>query len=160
MRERSCCFTGHRVIPAEEKEEVAKRLSRMIERLIVERGVEVFWAGGALGFDMLAAESVLSLKRKHPHIRLHLILPCPEQADRWNASSIAKYRRILQSADYVEYASPTYVVGCMHERNRRLVYQSKYCLCYLTKNAGGTAYTVSRAEKEGLALINVAYQTV
>ncbi len=160
MREKSCCFTGHRIIPAEEREAIAKKLAYLVERLIVERGVEVFWAGGALGFDMLAAETVLAMKKKFPHIRLHLMLPCPEQADRWNERDAAKYRRILELADYVEYASPTYVVGCMHERNRRLVTNSRYCLCYLTKSNGGTAYTVACAEREGLALINVAHHAV
>ena len=74
-----------------------------------------------------------------------------------NASSIAKYRRILQSVDYVEYASPTYVVGCMPKETAGLFIKASTVL--LPTKRRGTAYTVSRG-KEGLALINVAYQTV
>ena len=81
MRSQTCCFTGHRVIPNSEIEQLTNRLSLEIINLI-KRGYRYFGSGGALGFDMLAAEVVLSLKATYPHINLILVLPCRDQAKR------------------------------------------------------------------------------
>ena len=44
----------------------------------------------------------------------------------------------------------------MQKRNRHLVDNSSACICYLTKSAGGTAYTVNYARRMGLRIINIA----
>ena len=54
------------------------------------------------------------------------------------------------------YVASTYGPGCLFERNRRLVDGSGICLCYLTAETGGTAYTVRYARKQGLPVINLA----
>ena len=43
----------------------------------------------------------------------------------------------------------------MQERNRRLVDESSWCVSWLTRQAGGTAYTVSYARRQGLAIRNL-----
>ena len=45
----------------------------------------------------------------------------------------------------------------MFKRNRHLIDNSSLCICYLTKNSGGTAFTVNYALKKGLIITNVAY---
>ncbi len=40
--------------------------------------------------------------------------------------------------------------------NRYLVDNSGVCVCYLTRDAGGTAYTVNYAKRQGLEIINLA----
>ena len=81
MNTYTCCFTGHRNIPIDEYEKIEKRLEEEGVNLI-HQGVKDFWAGGALGFDTMAALMVLKLKKDFPHIRLLLALPCPEQVQR------------------------------------------------------------------------------
>ena len=63
----TCCFTGHRRIPPEAVAPLRERLEAEIESLI-RQGVRYFGAGGALGFDTLAAEAVLDLKAVYPFI--------------------------------------------------------------------------------------------
>lgn len=46
--------------------------------------------------------------------------------------------------------------GCMHKRNRYMVDNSNYCICCLTEEKDGTAYTVSYAKKQNLKIINLA----
>ena len=60
MKEKTCCFTGHRAIPARALPALAEELEQTLRRLIGE-GMRYFGAGGALGFDTLAAETVLRL---------------------------------------------------------------------------------------------------
>ena len=49
----------------------------------------------------------------------------------------------------------TYFDGCMLERDRRLVEGSDVCVAYCAQSRGGTAYTVTRAMREGLEVINL-----
>lgn len=78
MKEKTCCFTGHREIPKGMYPMLTAELERKLHGLI-QRGFQYFGAGGALGFDTLAAEAVLRLKEQYPDIRLILVLPCPDQ---------------------------------------------------------------------------------
>ena len=78
-----CAFTGHRKIDEDHYYRVVFLLNQIVEEKIKE-GYSVFCAGGALGFDTLAALTVLRLKMMYKNIRLHLILPCISQADKWS----------------------------------------------------------------------------
>ena len=149
------CFTGHRDIEFNKALHIPSRLKSLMEELIAH-GARSFRAGGALGFDMIAALCVLELKEKHPDIRLDLKLPCKSQADAWSEVDQRAYNSILAQADSIEYTSEHYVPWCMHERNRRLVNGSQVCIAYLLKSKGGTAYTYNYALKKGLKVINLA----
>lgn len=74
----TCCFAGHRDIPPESLPVLAAMLETTVHDLIAD-GIRYFYAGGALGFDTLAAETVLRLRDQFPQIRLILALPCREQ---------------------------------------------------------------------------------
>ena len=153
----SVCFTGHRMLSRDEREKLSRLLETMLKNLIVNYGTHTFVAGGALGFDTLAAECVLRLKREYPKIRLELILPCPDQAKRWRSDEKALYREILERADSHTYVSPYYYDGCMHERNRRMVDSAKLCMAYCRRGAsGGTAYTVDYAQIKDVMVVNLA----
>ncbi len=159
-REQACCFTGHRKI-------VEKRFQTLNDRLNVEvgwmitHGVTDFWAGGALGFDTMAAIAVLQARNSGSPVRLHLALPCPEQTRGWNKKDIEIYEYIRGEADDQIVLSPHYHNGVMHIRNRFMVDHSGFCICYFDreiageKTTGGTLYTVSYAKKNGLTVINL-----
>ncbi len=65
LKEKTACFTGHRKIPPERKEEITRRLKETLIELI-NRGYLYFGAGGALCFDTMAEQAVLSLKKEYP----------------------------------------------------------------------------------------------
>lgn len=155
MREKTCCFTGHRNIPLLKRKTVAQRLKDELMALI-NNGYQYFGAGGALGFDTLAAQTVLELKKQYSHIKLILVLPCETQTRSWKEKDIEIYEEIKGQADKVVYTSKEYTRGCMHKRNRHLVDNSSFCICYLSESTGGTAYTVDYAKKKGLSVVNVA----
>lgn len=155
MQEKICCFTGHRQIPPEAQAKISDRLKRTITGLY-QRGVRGYMAGGALGFDALASQTVLRLRGNCPGMQLTLVLPCLTQARNWRPKDVAEYERIKVQADSVIYTSQEYTWGCMHKRNRYLVDHSAICVCYLKQDSGGTAYTVNYARKNGLEVINIA----
>lgn len=149
------CFSGHRTLP-QDCRELKTRLTLTIINLI-KNGIVFFGAGGALGFDMLAEEVVLELKTKYPQIKLVLVLPCLPQYQtlKWNSAQKQRYYNILNRSDKVRILSEHYSSNCMLKRNRHLVDNSKYLVCYLRKNHGGTFYTVSYAEKQNLNIIRL-----
>lgn len=155
MKEKACCFTGHRQISPEYLPAISKKLKDTLI-FYIEKRYRYFGAGGALGFDTLAAQTILLLKKQYPDIRLILVLPCQDQASRWQRQEIEEYERIKAAADKVVYTSEHYYNGCMHKRNRHLVEHSSLCICYLTNDSGGTKYTVDYALSSGLEVVNVA----
>ena len=151
---KTCCFTGHRTIAPATRTHLTALLNRTLDELIADGFCE-FRTGGARGFDTLAALCVLALRKKHPHVRLCLYLPCRDQTKDWPIGEHMIFESILKQADEVHYLSPTYQPGCMHARNRALVNGSDLCIAYLTANRGGTLYTCSYALKQGVQLLNL-----
>ena len=104
MREETCCFTGHRAIPLSGQIFIRKHLERVLESLI-EKGMIYFGSGGAIGFDTLAALTVLKLRETHTQIKLIMVLPCHGQDKRWSKKDKKIYACILKQADKVVYTS-------------------------------------------------------
>ena len=140
-KECCCCFSGHRKLPAEQLEDIRKKLKSEVIKLI-NCGVDTFISGYASGFDTESALTVNELKQEYPNINLVLVLPYRQEIN-------IPYDECICLAE-------TYRKGCFHIRNRYMVDNSSYCICYLTENKGGTAYTVNYAKRQGLEIINVA----
>ena len=150
-----CCFTGHRKIDGNTMRSLSLLLDRALERLIAD-GVTVFRTGGAMGFDTLVSLKILELKKRGEDIILELYVPCRTQADRWSDCNREYYGYILENADRVIYVSDDYFKGCMHERNRRMVEGSQFCVGFCMTESGGSAYTIDYAKSKNLRVINLA----
>ncbi|MBO4413809.1 MAG: DUF1273 family protein [Clostridia bacterium] len=149
----SVCFTGHRVLPQDTRS-LKKSLDVIIEKLYGE-GMRIFYAGGAVGFDMLASEAVAEAKSRREGMELRLLIPCEGHDLRWGDGDRRRLAALKAAADSVEILSPVFTPWCMHERNRRLVERSAVCVAFLRHSEGGTASTVKYADKKGLRIINV-----
>ena len=93
MKDKTCCFTGHRKLPTEKLNKITDELEKTVIGLIAD-GYLFFGTGGALGFDTVAAQTVIRLKDKYPKIRLILVLPCTDQAKFWNEDDSREYESI------------------------------------------------------------------
>ena len=150
----TCCFTGHRIIATEIQKTLPQKLDNKIRGLI-GKGICDFICGGALGFDTLAAQTILKLREEFEHIRLILALPCKNQTRGWNKEDIEIYNQILKKADFVYSTSETYTTGCMMKRNRFMVDNSVACVFLLTNQRSGTYKTVEYALESGKELHNI-----
>ena len=148
-----CCFTGHREIE-NKRAEITSALRTLLPKLISD-GVKIFRCGGAIGFDMIAAEEILRLKRNFSDIELYIYVPCLNQNKYYTKEQNEQYLRQLNSADKILCISEKYYKGCMLERNRALVNGADVCVAYITRQTGGTAYTVNYAEKNGVEVIRL-----
>ena len=60
MRERTCCFTGHRDIPTDRLQMVMTGTEAKVRELI-SQGYRYFGVGGAIGYDTIVAEMLFRL---------------------------------------------------------------------------------------------------
>ena len=153
---KTCFFTGHRIIGNNELKAVKRLLNEELLNA-VNSGFTHFITGGAVGFDTLAAEQIISMRTDYDMIRLILYLPCTDQSENWTESEKERFERILSEADEIYYVSrEPYKKGCMKKRNYAMATASDMCIAYLKKSSSGTAQAVKMARDKGIAVINIA----
>ena len=156
LRQRTCCFTGHRAIPEQDRPGILERTERAVRRLI-EKGVAFFGVGGAVGYDTEAAKLLCRLRATdYPHIKVILVYPFEGFTGRWSGEQRAEYARLLPQYDKAVCVAQRASREAYLERDRHLVDSSAYCIAYCTRNSGGTAYTVRYAHQQGVTVFNTA----
>ena len=110
-------------------------------------GVDTFLCGMAIGFDLLAAETVLSLKKNYPQIKLVACIPCIGQEKYFSKTDQKRYTDAVKKADEQVILSDSYYRGCMQVRDKYMAERGDVMVAYCTKKEGGAAYTVRCFEK-------------
>ena len=140
---KTCVFTGHRELPAD----FSKRKLRLEIKKLILAGVDTFYCGMAIGFDLLAAETVISVKRKNPQVRLIACIPCIGQEKYFSKADQKRYVSALKKADEQVILADSYYRGCMQARDKYMAERGDVMIAYCTKKEGGAAYTVRCFEK-------------
>ena len=154
MKMKACCFTGHRKLSSDTRE--IRRRIRICAENYINNGGRYFACGGAIGFDMVAAEEIIDLKEKYPHIHLILLLPFPGYEKKWSDFDKENILKLMKKSIY-KYVKDKYTKDAYFLRDRKLVEGSDTCICYLSKSGhSGTRYTAEYAAKKGLWITNVA----
>ena len=142
---RTAAFTGHRSgsVPWLNEPD-SERFARCIKELdaaclqAVDSGKRWFLSGMADGFDRIAAERILNMKKELPDIGLICVFPYR------SAGSI--HSELAEQADGCIILLAEYASGCMHLRNRFLVQNSSLLIAgYDGRAEGGTFDTVRSA---------------
>lgn len=151
------CFTGHRKIPENVIPVLRELLNDVLDSLY-DRGARIFKAGGAVGFDTMAAQAVIDLRnrRNDRSVKLHLCLAAPDQAKSFSQYDAIIFRMVTENADSVTYESEKTTSASYFARNRKLVDGSDVCVAYCTAQSGGTYYTCTKALTSGVEFINLA----
>ena len=154
-KSKSLAFTGHRTVPVERQNEIRTRLVEAVSFACMS-GITCFYSGMAIGFDLMAAETVLSLKGKYPEIRFIAAVPFRRQSCRWTSMEKERYQRIISQADQVIILSEHYFKGCLLRRNDFMLEHSCGVIAYYDgKPYGGTFYTCREAMKKGMDIVNL-----
>ena len=154
LRERTCCFTGHRRIGMRERE-LADKVFKLIDRAI-DQGYRHFICGGAPGFDTIAAEQVLFMRDARNDITFEIAIPCNDQDKKWSDRQKRRYKRILAEADTLSIRNRPYNRYCMKWRNDLMIYKSSLVIAYFEPGrAGGTKNTIEFAKKHERGILYV-----
>lgn len=142
MREQTCCFIGHRECVALSPEKVKEAMEALIRR-----GAREFLCGGMGQFDWMCARLAWQKKQVYSDIHCDLILPY--------LSFRVREPGYFDNLVYPEELEGCHFKGAIVARNRWLVEQAAYALCYVTHDWGGAAKTYRYAKKKGLFLMNL-----
>ena len=124
----SCCFFGHRKI--NETPELIERLTRTVESLITDKGVNTFYFGSKSEFDDLCHKIVTDLKEKHPHIKRIYVRSAFQHIPDWYEDSLLNHYEGTYFPEHMENAGRASYV----ERNQEMINQSKFCVVYYDEN--------------------------
>lgn len=156
MRQKTCCFTGHRDLPQKQLSAIKGQTAVAIGKLVTEHGVRYFGVGGAIGYDTLAAEVLFELKKIYPHIKVILVYPFEGFTSRWSAEQKATFAKLLPLYDKRVCVAKAASKESYLMRDRHLVDGSAYCIAYCTRATGGTAYTLRYAKEQRIHIKNIA----
>lgn len=147
MKEKICCFAGHRndwhCLGIEEK------LLKTIEDLIL-KGYSVFYDGGYGAFDIKCANIVLELRDKYPHIKLFRILT-------YYHHNKEKYELpYCYNGSIFPDIEEIYPKQKISKRNEWIVDNSDILVCHIEFNFKSGAYNmVKYAKKKNKTIIYV-----
>lgn len=159
-----CCFTGYRPQKMPFKFDRNDREYRKFEDSLLDEVINLtnencteFLCGMAMGFDIVAAETVLLVKKAKPEkdIRLVAVQPFPEQSNTFSKSWKDRYDNIISNCDNVITVCDEYSRDCYFKRNKYMVDKSDFVLTWFDGKPGGTANTVKYAEKLQRGIINL-----
>lgn len=145
MKNNAATFIGHRECWALDPD----RVKAEIEKL-VSCGVTEFYNGGMGDFDWMCARLVHELKAKYPNIKNYLVIPY---------LSFRIRERYFDEVILPEGLESCHFKAAIPKRNRYLVQQAGYAICYVKYTWGGAAQTYKLAQRQGLVLINLAEET-
>ena len=149
-REVSVAFTGHQEYDGQADD----RLAALV-RSLYEEGYRFFYSGMALGFDLAAAEAVLSLREECPGMQLIAVVPFHGQERDFPIRERMRYWAVLAAADRTVELEPAYRRGCFYRRTDYLVDHADRLVAWYERSRSGTGYTVRRARKERIEVTNL-----
>ena len=153
MKEKTCCFFGHRMI--NETEELKSKLFEIIEKLIVKNSVDTFLFGSKSRFNSLCQETVTEIKEKYPHIkRIYVRAEYPDINEQYTNYLLESYEGTYYPEKILGSGRAAYV-----ERNYEMINKSYYCIVYYnepnapTTRKSGTKIALDYAIKKGKQII-------
>ena len=155
MKDKTCCFFGHRTINA--TEELKLKLMEIIEKLIVDENVDTFLFGSKSQFNSLCLELVSEIKEKYPHIkRIYVRAEYPDINEQYTNYLLESYEETYYPEHIRSSGRAAYV-----ERNYEMINKSKFCIVYYdepnapTTRKSGTKIALEYAVKKGKQFINI-----
>ena len=155
MKEKTCCFFGHRMI--NETEELKSKLFEIIEKLIVKNSVDTFLFGSKSRFNSLCQETVTEIKQKYPHIkRVYVRAEFPYISDDYKRYLLENYEDTYFPEKIINSGKAAYI-----ERNCEMIDKSRYCIVYYdekvapTTRKSGTKIALDYAIRHKKEIINL-----
>lgn len=141
-KEQTATFIGHKDCYGVDQGNVRAEIIKL-----VEAGVTDFLSGGMGSFDWMCSRMVYELKAQYPHLRNYLVIPYLS----FNILEKKYFDEIIYPEGFEKY----HFKSAIPARNKYLVENSSYAICYVTHGWGGAAQTLEKAVKKGLTIINL-----
>ena len=161
-KDKAVSFSGYRTSKIERSfrnfgtfHKIEIEVHKEIYALYSEKECSTFIIGGSEGFDLIVAEIILDAKEIFPDITLVVAVPFIGQERNFSQEDQKTYRCVLRNADYVHVISTEYHDRAFLDRNDYMLNNSSHLICYYNGIRGGTMYTVNRAKKQDMNIVNL-----
>lgn len=151
MQTKTCCATGHRIIPNHKLEFITQQLTYEIEQAIGD-GYTTFISGMADGIDLLFAQLVIEQQAKHPELLLQAAIPYRKRINTHNEI----FHQCLKKCNEVRVLREEYSGDCFFNRNMYMVSAScRVIAVYDGRKTGGTFCTINYALLKNREVIEI-----
>lgn len=155
---KSCSFFGHRDTP--QTEELKEKVREIVERLIVEEGIDTFLFGSRSNFDELCHMVVTELKEKFPYIQ-RIDYLCKHETACFVGEGMKMKQQIKKLTgrdvyvpEFEEIKEPDRInsagKAAYVERNQLMIDDSDYCVFYYNPDYNCIKKYCSRKYKHNL----------
>jgi len=142
-RQETAVFIGHNECYGVSRSDVEKAIVSLIGK-----GVTDFLSGGQGGFDRMCAGCVKKLKQEYPQIRNILVIP-------YLTFSIFD-KEYFDEIVYPDGFEKYHFKAAIPARNKYMVNNAAYAVCYVTHGWGGAAKTYEYAKRRQLEIIDIS----
>lgn len=157
-------FTGYRPakLPDSGSVAVQTHLSLLLIDTIKEQytnGYRIFLNGMMSGWDVLAAEAVLTVRTGLADIRCVSVAPFKRSYfanSNWTPDWKARALNVYRQSDLALSLSEQYQRGIYYSRDRFLIDHASLVVAFYDGQPGGTKYTLDYAARRHLKIINIA----
>lgn len=146
-REKVCTFFGHADSPTNIKKEIQK----VIEDLILQKGVNTFYVGTNGNFDRMVQSVLIDLKKQYPNLECCTVLAyIPGIKPEFD---VAYEKLETLYPDGLEKVPKRFAIDW---RNKWMVQQSDYVISYVCHSFGGAAKYMELAKRKKKIVYNLA----
>ncbi len=143
----ACCGFGHREI----YKDIKKDLHTMIEYLVTEKGVSVFYTGGMGDFDALFIKTVNEIRSKNK-VELILVIPYLTKSIQNNKEF---YTENFDEIMIPDVCTDVHYKKAITVRNRWMIDHSQFVVSGVCRDFGGAFTALQYAEKQEKEIIDV-----
>lgn len=146
----TCCVVGHRDIPAEQVEDVKKKLRQAVEQAISE-GYIYFLSDFMEGIDQLFAEVVAEIRQENQDIRLEAILSYRNRYKKLFDDK--RTHPLITACTEVGFSGEAYARNCVFvNRREQLRRSSRMIAVYDGREDGGTVSAIRMAHMQQIKI--------
>lgn len=142
LKETTATIIGHSECSDVDTDHLRSELIKLINS-----GVTTFLSGGTGGFDRLCARIIYDLKKTYPHIHSCIVIPyLDHKIFEPSYFDSSEFPECLESVPYRFRIS---------HRNRYMVQNSSWAVCFVRRSYGGASATYRYAGNQGLRIIDI-----
>lgn len=146
-REKVCTFFGHADSPTNIKKEIQK----VIEDLILQKGVNTFYVGTNGNFDRMVQSVLIDLKKQYSNLECYAVLAYIPGIKPEFDTGYEKLESLYP--DGLEKVPKRFAIDW---RNKWMVQQSDYVISYVRHSFGGAAKYMELAKRKKKIVYNLA----
>lgn len=146
-KEKVCTFFGHADSPTNIKKEIKK----VIDDLILQKGVTTFYVGSNGNFDRMVQSVLIDLKKQYPNLECCTVLAYMPGIKSEFDTGYEKLETLYP--DGLEKVPKRFAIDW---RNKWMVQQSDYVISYVCHSFGGAAKYMELAKRKKKIVYNLA----